>query len=298
MLIFLWGLPADSPLSAVYDELRLMGADVRLLDQRGVLETRVCLSVGPQVRGQVEARGESFRLEDVAAVYWRSYDASTLPHVIQGGEAARRHAAEIDELLTHWISSTPAFVVSRIEAMAVNNSKPLQLRWIEQFGWRIPHTLITTDPGVAREFWEHHGSVIYKSVSSIRSRVSKLSRDHRERFDAITSCPTQFQEFIPGTDHRVHVVGEVASAADDYRYPGDYDVQYRACTIPREIEDRCRLMSAAMQLPVAGIDLRRTPEGEWVCFEVNPSPGFTAYEEMTGHPIANAIARLLTRPPD
>ena len=46
-------------------------------------------------------------------------------------------------------------------------------------------------------------------------------------------------------------------------------------------------------LHVAGIDLRRTDDGRWVCFEVNPSPGFTFYQEETGQPIAEAIARLL-----
>jgi glutathione synthase/RimK-type ligase-like ATP-grasp enzyme len=48
-----------------------------------------------------------------------------------------------------------------------------------------------------------------------------------------------------------------------------------------------------MRLPVAGIDLRRTPEGEWYCFEVNPSPAFTYYESRTGQPIGRAIAKLL-----
>jgi hypothetical protein len=39
------------------------------------------------------------------------------------------------------------------------------------------------------------------------------------------------------------------------------------------LADRCRKLAAGLQLPFAGIDLRRTPEDEWVCFEVNPSPG-------------------------
>ena len=45
---------------------------------------------------------------------------------------------------------------------------------------------------------------------------------------------------------------------------------------------------------LAALDLRRTPDGEWYCFEVNPSPGFTYYESNTGQPIAAAIAGLLT----
>ena len=48
-----------------------------------------------------------------------------------------------------------------------------------------------------------------------------------------------------------------------------------------------------MNLPVAGIDLRRTPEGEWHCLEVNPSPAFSYYQAHAGLPISEAIARLL-----
>jgi glutathione synthase/RimK-type ligase-like ATP-grasp enzyme len=111
------------------------------------------------------------------------------------------------------------------------------------------------------------------------------------------------EAYVPGRDHRVHVVDtevfgcEVASRADDYRYPGRHAVHIRACRLPREVQDRCRALAATMRLPVAGIDLRRTPAGQWYCFEVNPSPAFTYYQEWTGQPIGAAIARLLAAPP-
>jgi D-alanine-D-alanine ligase-like ATP-grasp enzyme len=54
----------------------------------------------------------------------------------------------------------------------------------------------------------------------------------------------------------------------------------------------CRL-ATAIGLPSAGIDLRRTQEGRWYCFEVNPSPGFTFYQDATGQRIAEAVAILL-----
>ena len=54
-------------------------------------------------------------------------------------------------------------------------------------------------------------------------------------------------------------------------------------------------MASGMSLVVAGIDLRRAPDARWFCFEVNPSPAFVYYEEATGQPIGNAIARLLVR---
>jgi len=65
--------------------------------------------------------------------------------------------------------------------------------------------------------------------------------------------------------------------------------------VDRDLADRCRAMAAGMHLAVAGIDLRRTPDERWICFEVNPSPAFSYYEQATGQPIAQAIAQLLAR---
>jgi glutathione synthase/RimK-type ligase-like ATP-grasp enzyme len=290
----------------VHQQLNRLGVRVHFIDQRDVLETRVCLSVGETVSGYIEVRGEVLDLEEIAAIYIRCYESGRLPHVKQAGRngAARRHATSVDELLAHWVETTPAFVVNPLEAMTTNNSKPYQLKSIRQFGWRVPETLVTTDPSAVHAFWEKHGTLIYKSVSSVRSRVSRLRPEHRERFSDISSCPTQFQEFIAGTDYRAHVVGddvfacEIRSDADDYRYPDDQEVEYLAYQLPGEIEDRCRSMSASMRLPVSGIDLRRTPDGEWVCFEVNPSPGFSPFEEATGQPIAQSIALLLSNQPE
>jgi glutathione synthase/RimK-type ligase-like ATP-grasp enzyme len=183
--------------------------------------------------------------------------------------------------------------------VASNNSKPYQLRLIHSFGFAVPETLVTTDPDVARAFWEKHGEVIYKSISATRSRVSRLLPEHVERLSDVSSCPTQFQEYIPGIDHRVHVIGDevfacqVLCEADDYRSPGSHTIELQACQLPEEIEDRCWRLTAALQLSLAGIDLRRTPEGRWICFEVNTSPAFTYYEQGTRQPIADAIARHL-----
>ena len=49
-----------------------------------------------------------------------------------------------------------------------------------------------------------------------------------------------------------------------------------------------------LNLPLCGIDLKVTPEGIYYCFEVNPSPAYTYYEEQTGQPIAQAIIDYMT----
>jgi glutathione synthase/RimK-type ligase-like ATP-grasp enzyme len=157
-----------------------------------------------------------------------------------------------------------------------------------------------------RAFAALHGRLIYKSVSGTRSIVNTLEDTSLERLECVANAPTQFQEYIPGCDIRVHVVGtevfgtEVRSEARDYRYASlhGHDVELAPVTIPIEVADRCRAMTTGMGLAVSGIDLRRTPDDCWVCFEVNPSPAFVYYEAATGQPIGSAIARLLVRADD
>ncbi|MET8850174.1 RimK domain-containing protein ATP-grasp [Amycolatopsis sp. NPDC004625] len=301
MTILLWGLLADDPMAAVLARLRQLDAPVRFLDQRRVLDTTVRISAG---RTRVTVAGAEFDLDAVRAAYVRPHDSTRLPavRVLPPSSAQWRHAAELDQVLNAWTDRTPAYVLNRPEAGASNGSKPYQLRLVAAAGFRVPPTLVTNDPARAEAFLAEHGDVIVKSTSGIRSRVRRVGAADRARLAAVTTCPTQFQRYVPGTDVRVHVVGtevfaaEVDSEADDYRYARSQGYRAPVLTgvdLPACVADRCRDLAKRLGLPVAGADLRRTPDGEWYCFEVNPSPGFTYYESRTGQPIAAAIAGLL-----
>lgn len=300
-MILLWGMSGDDPLTETCDALRQRGAPVVLLDQRDVLETRLELDL--DAGGVAWVRGEPTDLGAATAVYIRTYDAYGLPAVAPAGagSAAWAHVAAVEEALSSWTELTPARVINRLSSMASNGSKPYQSALIQAQGFAVPATLVTTDAAAARAFWERHGTVIYKSVSGVRSVVSRLRPEDHDRLDDVSWCPTQFQQYVPGRDHRVHVVGdavfpcEVVSDADDYRYAKRQggSVAMRACALPHDVADRCRATAAALDLPLAGLDLRRTPDGEWYCFEVNPSPCFTYYESHTGLPITDAVAGLL-----
>lgn len=301
MLILLWGLSTERPFEVMCDELERQGHPTFLLDQRDVAHTEIELQVGAELAGVVRVRGREVDLRSVTAAYVRPCDSGLLPPVARAGSDSDlwHHAAQLADLLSVWAELTPALVVNRFSSMSANGSKPFQLEIIRRHGFRVPDTLITTDPEAVREFRDLHGEIIYKSVSSVRSIVSRLRPEQLERLGDVSFCPTQFQQYVPGTDTRVHVVGdeifpcEIVSNATDYRYPGDEEVDLRACRLPPEVEERCFRMASAMDLPVAGIDLRRTPEGEWFCLEVNPSPAYSYYQSNTGLPISAAIARLL-----
>jgi D-alanine-D-alanine ligase-like ATP-grasp enzyme len=46
-------------------------------------------------------------------------------------------------------------------------------------------------------------------------------------------------------------------------------------------------------LEVSGLDLMKDLEGNWYCFEMNPSPGFSFFQDRSGQSIDAAIADLL-----
>jgi len=305
LMILLWGLPWDSPLARVHSVLCQRRAAVAFIDQRDVLETEVELCVDSTVRGVVRTPGRMVSLDQVTAAYVRPYPSAQLPAIELAGpfSAAWQHAVNVDDALMCWADLAPAHVVNRPTAMATNSSKPYQALFIQAAGFEVPATLVTTVPDAVREFWAEHTTVIYKSLRGVRSIVSRLEEKHQARLERVRWCPTQFQQYVSGTDYRVHVVGdevfacEISSLADDYRYAArqGLSVEIRPCQLPQDVVDRCRTVTKSLGLSVTGIDLRRDPEGRWYCFEVNPSPAFTYYQAASNQPIDQAIADLLIR---
>ena len=303
-MILLWGLAADRPLAAVSEALMKRGAPVAFLDQHDMLATTIEVNVDTTVYGRLQVGEDELNLGAIQSVYLRPYDARRLPELqgISPESAAWSRVFQVEDILVSWANFTPARVVNRPADMAVNYSKPYQLQRIRAAGFCVPDTLITTDPAAVEAFQQRHGVIIYKSISGLRSIISRLRDEHQSRLADVHWCPTQFQQYIPGREYRVHVIGaevfscEVLTTADDYRYFKAETAtlpEIRACSLPAEIAARCQEMVARMGLHVAGIDLRQTPEGAWYCFEVNPSPAFTYYQAATGQPMSTAIARLL-----
>jgi hypothetical protein len=300
-MILVWSVPRDSAASAVAAALERWGADARFFDQNDALEAGLELAVDSGVTGRLQLPDGDIRLEEISGVYIRPYETSRLQTIASAPDHAQAKVAALDDALLGWSEITAARVVNRPSAMASNHSKPYQSSIIHAQGFDVPETLVTTDKDALEAFWEKHQSIVYKSISGVRSIVTKVTPAHRDRFATLANCPTQFQQWIPGTDFRAHVVGgevfacRVESSATDYRYPDrEQDApKIQAQELPADIAERCGSLAASMGLLLAGIDLRRTPDERWFCFEVNPSPGFTYYEQASGQPIADGIARLL-----
>ena len=302
-MILLFGLPADAPMTMVHAELVGHQHAAVLVDQREILNMEVDVTFGPDVSGMLRIGEQVIDLESVTAVYLRSYGLDQLPPLrgLDRNSPQWLHAVYVNDTISAWTELTSALVVNRLSTMASNGSKPFQAHIIEAHGFATPDTLVTTDLDAVREFWLQHGTVIYKSISGVRSIINRLTAENAARLADLHWCPTQFQQYVPGHDYRVHVVGEetfateIVSEADDYRYAArkGQKATLRAWQLPPELAQRCISLVRTLELPVAGIDLRYHPAGKWFCFEVNPSPAFSYYEHETGQPIAAAVARFL-----
>lgn len=317
-MILVAGIPDESPVARVVEELEAMGADFRVFDQRDVLRSDLALDIGDastggRIGGCLRLRDEAVPLYAIDGIYLRPMDDQLLPEVasLPPDSPHRLHARRLHELLMQFADMAPARVLNRPRAMASNQSKPYQAGIIRANGFRIPETLITNDPACARAFiegcWRDGGEAVFKSLSGVRSIVQKAGAADVARLDRVRWCPTQFQRLVPGTDVRVHVVGTrtiavaIDSEATDYRYAArqtGVDAALREVALEPGVHERCVGLARALDLPLAGIDLRRTPSREFVCFEVNPSPAFTYYEERAGVPIGGHIAAYLARQAD
>jgi hypothetical protein len=311
-MILIWGIPGDLSAEGVHTELLAMGAPVRFLEQTAALQTELSLSVGeaadgPElVNGVLCSGGAPLSLRDVTAVYVRAMDFRLIPAfaALHHNSPEHLHAMALEDLMVAWLEMTQARVVNRPSAMGPNNSKPYQAAQLRALGFATPRTLVTTDPQAARHFLARHRQVIYKSVSSVPSIVSRLHADDANsvhRMEDVANCPTQFQEFVPGDEYRVHTVGsqvfasQVISDADDYRHPelSNTRTKILPAEVPSSLVSLCTSASRALNLSVAGFDVRLAPDGTWYCFEVNPAPDFGHYQRLTAQPIATALAELL-----
>ena len=151
----------------------------------------------PSIRGS--AIGESVGDTEVrqSACYLRPDDTRQL---VESEEL--EHALQADDALFSWSEITPALVINRPSAMGSNSSKPYQLELIRQLGFLTRDTLVTTDPAEVIRFWKFHGEIVYKSISGVRSIVSRFVEAQLPRLQHLTTCPTQFQPCLSGCHTR------------------------------------------------------------------------------------------------
>ena len=191
----------------------------------------------------------------------------------------------------------------------VSQRKIRQLQVAREVGLTVPDTLVTNEPEAARAFIEAHGvgQVVRKAFRNIAQAPREthlVSADDLALLDSVRFAPVIFQRFVPGDlDLRVTIVGDdvftaaISSTADyrvDYR-PGLGSATVVPYDLPPVITARLLALMKAFDLQYGAIDLRVTPDGDYVFLEVNPAGEYLFVSERTGQPVSAAIAAMLER---
>ncbi len=299
-MILILGIPSESPVSMLTDACRADQLPFVLFNQRTQARWRLDTD-NNQVDNSLFTDGErEVRFANLTGIYLRTMDHTKIPEYENSPQKAQIEAMYLRLFKLLDVVTIPR-VVNPPSPMMSNGSKPYQAMIIRDHGLSIPETCITSNREVAAEFIARYGSVIYKSISGARSIVTKTTPGSLEQLEKIRFCPVQFQECVQGENIRVHVVGEklfatrIISEAVDYRYGHQEGktAKLEPYTPDAELSAKCLRLAATLRLPFAGIDLMMARDGRTICFEVNPSPGYSYYESHTHQPISHALAAYL-----
>jgi glutathione synthase/RimK-type ligase-like ATP-grasp enzyme len=202
-----------------------------------------------------------------------------------------------------WVNSLPS-----IQRAA---NKLCQLRLARQVGLPIPRTLVTNRPADVRSFFDEvDGHLITKLPSSLttsmqgaapRMRTSAVRIEDLAALDRLRHCPMIFQEQV-AKDCELRIayvegqcfVGAVrVPALLDWRGAPPADTPWQADQLPAEIQRRLSELMRTLGLVYGAIDMIRTPQGEHVFLEVNPTGEWGMLERDLRLPIADALAAAL-----
>lgn len=304
-MILIVSFPGDLHAERVIDRLGRYDVSLHLLDlSRFPKSARLDLRYGERSSLRYKEReGAQIDFDRVGAIWWRrpqAYDFD--PAMNDIGFAA----TECEEALSGLWSSLDARWMNPPVLDAAAHKKTYQLRVAEQIGLRMPDTLVTNSPASAAGFVQSFDRVIYKPFAGSEQgwRETRVFGDReRASLSNVRHAPVIFQEYIPGIDYRVTLVGDHVFAASidarDASYPVDFRMNLHGVRMsPEQLPDavlrHLRELMQRLGLVYGAIDLRRDERtGEFRFLEINPAGQFLFVEEETGLPISQGIADTL-----
>ncbi|MCX6050532.1 MAG: hypothetical protein NT075_36025 [Chloroflexi bacterium] len=186
--------------------------------------------------------------------------------------------------------------------------KAYQLKVAQQVGLNIPHTLITNNPNRARAFVYRHGfdRTVYKSFSAGEQSWHETTLAQTEtgmQLDKVCYAPVIFQERIPTqVDLRVVVISGTMFPIAIGAHEHEQTVEHRMTVgrlrgasfeLPATIIERIHLLMQRLGLVYGVVDLRLTPDGQYIFQDINPSGSWLWLEECTNLPMTQTFASFL-----
>jgi glutathione synthase/RimK-type ligase-like ATP-grasp enzyme len=265
---------------------------------------RLNCSLDDSVSASLTLPGRRLSLSDFGTVWWRR------PRCPANNENLdENHREFVRNEWEHFLGALEVFVPARWVnppgASYLADRKARQLAMAHALGLRVPRTAISNDADTVRSLAAEGVPLIYKSIGNGAHPVTitrpLLSAD-LERLDVLHNCPAIFQERIEArADIRVTAMGdslyaaEIDSQAGDARLDWrlDHSVAMRPHRLDTQTETRLTGLMKSLGLAYGAIDLRLTPQGEYVFLEVNPGGQFLFLELVAGMPLSELMADFL-----
>ena len=306
--------PADVHARRVLERLASWGREAVLFDIADLPDestltidfaepSRPRVRIAHRVTGPVE-------LTRASAVWWRRPQFVRLESITDADALGFTHG-EWHEALHGLYHLLPCPWMNPPLLDEAASRKAFQLAVASSLGMRVPDTIMTSDRDEAMRFIERHGigRTIYKIFSATHNvwRETRLvGEDDLASLDALRLAPVIFQEYIPAVaDLRVTIVGDsMFPMAIDSRGTG-YEVDFRvnlaqartsAVELPDRVSDALCALMKRFGIVYGGVDLRLTPDGDYVFLEINPAGEFLFAEHGSGFPITDAVAGWLAAP--
>ena len=202
------------------------------------------------------------------------------------------------QTLLGWLLSEPKIRLFNRQISPAAINKPAALALARGAGLRTPATWITNE--AARLAGNGVQSMIAKPVlgGDYCYPLSEALEKTKLR-DGLAAMPAIVQKRLVAPEVRVYVIGqsafafEVRSNSLDYRVNQDAEL-IRLPEIPRELSSLRQLMSR-LGLDFGAADFKTDPDtGQLVFLELNTSPMFARFDQVSGGQICAAIIHELT----
>ncbi len=299
MTVLIIGAPDEAHAAFIHHKIQTRGHQATYFDTR-LFPGQMRLNLRPDTEsvGSLTDSGQSIPLAEIRSVYWRYHMGFAQPNIQDPFTLDMVHR-EVESTVGSLFRMLDCRWVNSPEAINMHIYKTYQLTLLHERGIRIPQTLVSNDPDAVRAFYEElNGQIIFKPVRGGAHTEKVQPEDLKpERLQELANSPVQFQEMIEGVDIRIYLVkdevfaGEIRTSTLDFR--ADPHAQIVPVSLPDHVVQDCRKLADAFGLLYSGIDVRRTPEGEYVFLEGNPCPMFIHFEQQAGYPISDRLVDLL-----
>jgi glutathione synthase/RimK-type ligase-like ATP-grasp enzyme len=267
-----------------------------------------------RVRGEIRNRDDRVDFDEIGAAWFRRSGNLYETRLNITSEKLENYVKiQSQATISALCSSLRALWVSHPLALRRAEVKALQLVEASRAGLRIPHTLISNDPGRATTFVDALGDAdcaikpllavgVTDDQGGFRMPLTAmLPRGHS--LESVAHAPTILQPYVEKAfELRCVVIGDKIFAAKmdtqaDEKSRVDSrggEPDHEIFALPDAVEASLRRVMRSFDLNFASLDMIVTPDGEFVFLELNPNGQWLWLEYELGLPLVASMADLLT----